>query len=49
METVGKATKLRPFEFVKRIYLTHNPFTVEQGILNENRNQIIYHYYLVVF
>lgn len=33
METVGKNSKLRPFEFVKRIHVTHIPFSVEQGVL----------------
>lgn len=30
---VGKAAKLRPYEFVKRIFITPHPFSVEQGIL----------------
>jgi len=30
---VGRASKLRPYEFVKRIYITPLPFSVEQGIL----------------
>lgn len=33
MTDVGKSSKLRAYEFVKRIYITPNPFTVEQGIL----------------
>lgn len=30
---VGKSSKLRPYEFVKRVHITPNMFTVEQGIL----------------
>jgi long-chain acyl-CoA synthetase len=33
LTNVGKSAKLRPYEFVKKIYLTHLPFTVDQGIL----------------
>jgi len=33
MVEVGKASKLRPYEFVKKIFISPTPFTVDQGIL----------------